>query len=197
MRGFASSRRAVVSRLEMVPSGYLHYFYQRPERLEAQLAETQSRAARVMEIEAELLRLYQDPNLAEKPAIDYILEECPMARGAKSLAYKDLLNTLEEEQPGAKYRFLVGFLKEGRARPVAIWLFVVAAMVFAMVVVGGSTRLTNSGLSITEWKPLSGVIPPLNSAQWRGRGGRSFDSQASATCKTSASVYDFATCGFI
>lgn len=46
--------------------------------------------------------------------IDYILEECPMARGAKSLAYKDMLNALEEEQPGAKYRFLVGFLKEGR-----------------------------------------------------------------------------------
>ena len=47
--------------------------------------------------------------------IDYILEECPMARGAKSLAYKDMLNALEEEQPGAKHRFLVGFLKEGRA----------------------------------------------------------------------------------
>jgi uncharacterized protein (TIGR00269 family) len=47
--------------------------------------------------------------------IDYILEECPMAKGAKSLAYKDMLNGLEEEQPGAKYRFLVGFLKEGRA----------------------------------------------------------------------------------
>jgi tRNA-5-methyluridine54 2-sulfurtransferase len=47
--------------------------------------------------------------------IDYILEECPMARGAKSLAYKDLLNTLEEEQPGAKYQFLVGYLKQGRA----------------------------------------------------------------------------------
>ena len=47
--------------------------------------------------------------------IDYILEECPMARGAKSLAYKDMLNALEEEQPGAKYRFLVGFLKQGRA----------------------------------------------------------------------------------
>jgi uncharacterized protein (TIGR00269 family) len=47
--------------------------------------------------------------------IDYILEECPMARGAKSLAYKHLLNTLEEQQPGAKYQFLVGYLKQGRA----------------------------------------------------------------------------------
>jgi uncharacterized protein (TIGR00269 family) len=46
--------------------------------------------------------------------IDYILEECPMAKGAKSLVYKDLLNTLEEQQPGAKQHFLTGFLKEGR-----------------------------------------------------------------------------------
>jgi uncharacterized protein (TIGR00269 family) len=46
--------------------------------------------------------------------IDYILEECPMAKGAKSLEYKDLLNRLEETQPGAKHRFLVGFLKDGR-----------------------------------------------------------------------------------
>ena len=47
--------------------------------------------------------------------IDYILEECPMAKGAKSLAYKDLLNGLEEQQPGAKHRFLVGYLKGGRS----------------------------------------------------------------------------------
>ena len=46
--------------------------------------------------------------------IDYILEECPMAKGAKSLAYKGMLNSLEEEQPGAKYQFLVGFMKQGR-----------------------------------------------------------------------------------
>src|SRR3982075_2543424 len=47
--------------------------------------------------------------------IDYILEECPMAKGAKSLAYKDMLNSLEEQQPGAKYGFRVGFLKQGGA----------------------------------------------------------------------------------
>lgn len=62
---------------------------------------------------------------------------------------------------------MTSFLKSGPARPVAIWLFIVAAMVFAMVVVGGSTRLTNSGLSITEWKPLSGTIPPLEPEQWQ------------------------------
>ena len=45
-------------------------------------------------------------------------------------------------------------------------LFVVAALVFAMVVVGGITRLTESGLSITEWKPVTGAIPPLSHADW-------------------------------
>lgn len=54
------------------------------------------------------------------------------------------------------------------ARPgaVARWLWFVALLIVAMVVVGGITRLTESGLSITEWKPLSGTIPPLTAAQW-------------------------------
>lgn len=56
----------------------------------------------------------------------------------------------------------------GLTKPAALarWLFVVAAMVFAMVIVGGITRLTESGLSITEWKPISGAIPPLSRADW-------------------------------
>ena len=58
------------------------------------------------------------------------------------------------------------FLRADRARPVAVWLFLVAFLVFAMVVVGGATRLTGSGLSITEWKPISGVIPPMSDAAW-------------------------------
>lgn len=49
---------------------------------------------------------------------------------------------------------------------VRVWLWFVAALVFAMVVVGGATRLTDSGLSITEWQPLLGAIPPLNDADW-------------------------------
>jgi len=51
-------------------------------------------------------------------------------------------------------------------RAVSIWLWFVAALVIAMVVVGGATRLTESGLSITEWRPLLGAIPPLNHADW-------------------------------
>jgi cytochrome c oxidase assembly protein subunit 15 len=52
-------------------------------------------------------------------------------------------------------------------RGVRLWLFAVAALVFAIVVVGGATRLTDSGLSITEWKPILGAIPPLSEADWR------------------------------
>lgn len=54
------------------------------------------------------------------------------------------------------------------ARPAALaaWLFSVAGLVFLMVVVGGITRLTESGLSITEWKPVTGALPPLNEAEW-------------------------------
>jgi cytochrome c oxidase assembly protein subunit 15 len=49
---------------------------------------------------------------------------------------------------------------------VRLWLFAVAFLVFCMVIVGGATRLTDSGLSITEWQPLLGIIPPLSQADW-------------------------------
>jgi heme a synthase len=49
---------------------------------------------------------------------------------------------------------------------VAIWLLVCCAMVFAMVLIGGITRLTWSGLSITEWQPVTGIVPPLSAADW-------------------------------
>jgi cytochrome c oxidase assembly protein subunit 15 len=53
------------------------------------------------------------------------------------------------------------------AHAVAAWLLVCCALVFAMVVVGGVTRLTHSGLSITEWQPIVGALPPLDDAQWQ------------------------------
>lgn len=48
----------------------------------------------------------------------------------------------------------------------AVWLFAVALIVYLMVVVGGATRLTGSGLSITEWKPIAGALPPMSAADW-------------------------------
>ena len=62
---------------------------------------------------------------------------------------------------------MTSFLRSDCSKPVAIWLFVVAAFVLAMVAVGGVTRLTGSGLSITEWRPLTGVIPPLSDGAWQ------------------------------
>ena len=51
-------------------------------------------------------------------------------------------------------------------RAVAVWLLCCCAMIFGMVVIGGITRLTLSGLSITEWQPVTGILPPLSAADW-------------------------------
>jgi cytochrome c oxidase assembly protein subunit 15 len=60
-----------------------------------------------------------------------------------------------------------GAKEPSASRAVGVWLACVAALVFAMVLVGGATRLTESGLSIVEWKPVTGVIPPLSEADWQ------------------------------
>ena len=67
------------------------------------------------------------------------------------------LETLVETGPCADRNF---------AR-VRIWLYAVAALVFLMVSIGGATRLTGSGLSITEWQPIMGAVPPLTEADWQ------------------------------
>ena len=54
-----------------------------------------------------------------------------------------------------------------RLRPVRLWLLAAAAMIFLTLIVGGATRLTESGLSITEWKPVTGVLPPMSQAAWQ------------------------------
>lgn len=56
---------------------------------------------------------------------------------------------------------------ESRTRTrIAVWLFACCSLLFAMIVIGGITRLTRSGLSIVEWQPILGALPPLNDAQW-------------------------------
>src|SRR5882724_2666562 len=52
-------------------------------------------------------------------------------------------------------------------RAIRAWLFSVAALIALMVLVGGATRLTESGLSIVEWKPVTGAVPPLGEADWQ------------------------------
>ncbi|MBM3582584.1 MAG: heme A synthase, partial [Alphaproteobacteria bacterium] len=55
-----------------------------------------------------------------------------------------------------------------RHAAIARWLLIVCAFIFLMVVIGGLTRLTESGLSIVEWKPLTGWMPPVGDAAWQG-----------------------------
>lgn len=57
--------------------------------------------------------------------------------------------------------------KRSRDRTVATWLLICCGMVFAMVVLGGVTRLTGSGLSMAEWRPIMGTLPPLSDAEWQ------------------------------
>ena len=58
-------------------------------------------------------------------------------------------------------------IKAFQLRAVRLWLFAVAAAIFLTLVVGGATRLTESGLSIVEWKPVSGVLPPMSEPDWQ------------------------------
>jgi cytochrome c oxidase assembly protein subunit 15 len=64
-------------------------------------------------------------------------------------------------------RALAGTVSPPGDRGVAVWLLVCCALVFAMVVVGGITRLTHSGLSIVEWQPIVGTVPPLGDSAWQ------------------------------
>ena len=56
--------------------------------------------------------------------------------------------------------------KKGARGPIRLWLMVLFALVVLMIAVGGLTRLTDSGLSITEWKPVTGALPPMSAAAW-------------------------------
>jgi len=57
-------------------------------------------------------------------------------------------------------------LQNKHDRQVATWLFFVATVIFFMIILGGATRLTHSGLSMVDWNPIMGVVPPLNEAEW-------------------------------
>jgi len=56
---------------------------------------------------------------------------------------------------------------ESRTGAVRMWLYVVAVLMVVTLIVGGATRLTESGLSITEWRPVTGVLPPMSALEWQ------------------------------
>ncbi len=76
-------------------------------------------------------------------------------------------------------------------RAVKIWLLVGLVMVVGQIVIGGITRLTESGLSITEWKPLSGAMPPLNDADWQAEFEKYQDSPQFEQIFADISMADF------
>ncbi len=61
---------------------------------------------------------------------------------------------------------LIDRAQHGARGAIRVWMILLFALVMAMIVVGGLTRLTDSGLSITEWKPVTGALPPMNAASW-------------------------------
>ncbi|MGR3583321.1 MAG: heme A synthase [Pseudooceanicola nanhaiensis] len=76
----------------------------------------------------------------------------------------------EEVETSEKPQVQTGVIdraRRGSRGAVRVWLMVLFALVFAMILVGGMTRLTDSGLSITEWKPVTGAIPPMSEAEWQ------------------------------
>jgi cytochrome c oxidase assembly protein subunit 15 len=81
-----------------------------------------------------------------------------------SLSRRTLQNAANRRDPSIQ-SYVISTHRSSDA--IAVWLTLVAALVFAMVVVGGVTRLTRSGLSITEWNPVIGAIPPLSTEQWQ------------------------------
>jgi cytochrome c oxidase assembly protein subunit 15 len=77
------------------------------------------------------------------------------------VAYKALMNQIPVLPSGVS----TGETRSRRA--IGIWLLVIAGMIAVMVVIGGLTRLTGSGLSITEWHPVTGIVPPMSDADWQ------------------------------
>ena len=66
----------------------------------------------------------------------------------------------------ARQRAIPAMQRKHSERAIAYWLFACCGMIFVMVVLGGITRLTQSGLSITDWQPVIGIVPPLSHADW-------------------------------
>src|SRR5262249_9540686 len=82
---------------------------------------------------------------------------------------------------------------EADARSLRFWLLALVLLVFAMVMIGGATRLTESGLSITEWDLVTGTVPPLNDAGWQEAFALYQKSPQYALLNSGMSLADFKT----
>jgi cytochrome c oxidase assembly protein subunit 15 len=86
------------------------------------------------------------------------------------MARRPVFEEVSETRPSETVAPQAGLIDrggQGGRGPIRVWLAILFVMVMAMIIVGGLTRLTDSGLSITEWKPVTGAIPPMNAADWQ------------------------------
>ncbi|MBU2982394.1 COX15/CtaA family protein [Lentibacter algarum] len=86
---------------------------------------------------------------------------------AKKPAIFEEVGEVAPNQPAPKGGMIDRGSNTGARGAIRVWLMLLAALVVAMILVGGLTRLTDSGLSITEWKPITGALPPMNDADWQ------------------------------
>ncbi|WP_085307310.1 heme A synthase [Planktotalea arctica] len=79
---------------------------------------------------------------------------------------RSIFEEVDTAEKGAPVTGVIDAGKRGARRGIRIWLTLLFALLVVMIAVGGLTRLTDSGLSITEWKPVTGAMPPLSAAEW-------------------------------
>ena len=80
---------------------------------------------------------------------------------------RSIFEEVETAEKAAPAKGVIDAGKRGARRGIRLWLMVLFALVVVMIAVGGLTRLTDSGLSITEWKPVTGAMPPMSEAAWQ------------------------------
>lgn len=85
---------------------------------------------------------------------------------AKRPVFEEVLDPAASSRPVAKTG-MIDAAPRGARRAIRLWLMVLFVMVLTMIVLGGATRLTGSGLSITEWAPVTGTVPPMSDADWQ------------------------------
>ena len=85
---------------------------------------------------------------------------------AKRPVFQEVLDPAAPSRP-VTTTGMIDAAPRGARRAIRIWLMVLFVMVLAMIALGGATRLTGSGLSITEWAPVTGTIPPMSDAEWQ------------------------------
>jgi cytochrome c oxidase assembly protein subunit 15 len=99
----------------------------------------------------------------------------PIFTSMKRKAFRDKMASSMDHPGRAHYQFRMAIATatsssdrwQSGPRAVGVWLIIVALIIVAMVTLGGLTRLTGSGLSITEWRPVAGVVPPLTGQEWQ------------------------------